>query len=423
MNNMIKRIVALIALSLTFALPVFASGNPIDDSDEYTSHVYFFHSISCPHCKDEMEFLIDLSKEDKYSDVQFLEFEISQNSQNQALFKLVGETLGLDTSGVPMTIIGTEVIVGYMDEDTTGEQIINAIDKILVEDPDVVGAIIKNASTDSEPTDNEIVDNPDGDQAQTEEMNVSVPDSINVPVFGEVKLANLSLPLMSIVLGAVDGFNPCAMWSLVFLISLMIGMKDKKRMWILGSAFLISSAVVYYIFMAAWLNILIFIGFLTAVRIIIGLVAIGGGAYSIHDFYINKNAECKIGDISKKQKIMDRMRDVISRPSFILALIGIIALGIAVNLIELICSAGIPAVFTQVLAMSGISVFGYYGYMLLYILFYILDDLIVFVIAMKTLEITGITAKYTRATRLVGGVIMLIIGILMILKPEFLTFG
>jgi hypothetical protein len=162
---------------------------------------------------------------------------------------------------------------------------------------------------------------------------------------------------------------------------------------------------------------------LLVVRTIIGIVAIGGGAYSIHDFYSNKNAECKVGDIDKKQKIMDRMKEVVRRPSFILALIGLLALAFAVNLVELICSAGIPAVFTQVLTMTGISALGYYGYMFLYILFYMLDDMIVFIVAMKTLEITGATTKYTRMSRLIGGIIMLIIGILMILKPEYLTFG
>jgi len=415
---MFKKIFVLFILSLSLALPVFASGNPVDESDQYSSHVYFFHSSSCPHCKEEMKFLIEISKEEKYQDVQFLEFEITQNQNNAALMKLVGETLDLDTSGVPMTIIGDQVIVGYMSEETTGKQIRQAIDNILDYDPDIVGAIIRAANGETENTDN--ITPVDGVEQND---NQAIPGTITLPVFGDVQTANLSLPLISIVLGAVDGFNPCAMWTLVFLISLLIGMKDKKRMWILGSAFLIASAAVYYIFMAAWLNILIFIGYLLVVRTIIGIVAIGGGAYSIHDFYSNKNAECKVGDIDKKQKIMDRMKEVVRRPSFILALIGLLALAFAVNLVELICSAGIPAVFTQVLTMTGISALGYYGYMFLYILFYMLDDMIVFIVAMKTLEITGATTKYTRMSRLIGGIIMLIIGILMILKPEYLTFG
>jgi thiol-disulfide isomerase/thioredoxin len=415
---MFKKIFALFILSLSLALPVFASGNPVDESDQYSSHVYFFHSSSCPHCKEEMKFLIEISKEEKYQDVQFLEFEITQNQDNASLMKLVGETLDLDTSGVPMTIIGDQVIVGYLSEETTGKQIRQAIDDILDYDPDIVGAIIRASNGETEN-----IDNIAPDDTVEQNYNQTIPETITLPVFGDVQTANLSLPLISIVLGAVDGFNPCAMWTLVFLISLLIGMKDKKRMWILGSAFLIASATVYYIFMAAWLNILIFIGYLIVVRIIIGIVAIGGGSYSIHDFYSNKNAECKVGDIDKKQKIMDRMREVVRRPSFILAFIGIIALAFAVNLVELICSAGIPAVFTQVLTMTGISTLGYYGYMFLYILFYMLDDMIIFIIAMKTLEITGATTKYTRMSRLIGGIIMLIIGILMILKPEYLTFG
>ncbi|MBU4314913.1 hypothetical protein KJ673_00740, partial [Patescibacteria group bacterium] len=155
----------------------------------------------------------------------------------------------------------------------------------------------------------------------------------------------------------------------------------------------------------------------------IGLVAIGGGAYSIHDFYTNKDAECKVGDLDQKQKTMAKMRDVLSRPSFIMALLGMVVLAVAVNLVELICSAGIPAVYSQILNMSGISVIGRYLYMLLYIFFYMFDDMVVFIVAMTTLHISGVTTKYSRATRLIGGLIMLIIGILMILKPELLTFA
>lgn len=414
---MLKRCINIFLLGILMTVPALALAeqqNPLEESEQYSGHAYFFHSESCPHCKEEMEFLIELSKQPEYLDVQFLEFEITQIPENRALLQEIGRVLDLDVGSVPMTFIGNDVIVGFGSEETTGVQIQRAIDQIIEEgDADLIGLIIAGEAIDA----SAIM------KGNNEQEDGAMPESVHVPLIGEVKTANLSLPILSIFLGFVDGFNPCAMWILVFLISLMLGMKDRKRMWILGTTFIIASGAIYYVFMAAWLNVLMFIGFLFAVRLIIGLVAIGGGAYSIHDFYTNKDATCKVGDLEEKQKTMQKMRDVVKRPSFLAAFFGMIALALAVNLVELICSAGIPAVFTQILNMSDISIFVRYAYMMLYILFYMIDDIAVFVVAMVTLEITGATAKYTRATRLIGGIIMVLIGILMILKPELLTFA
>jgi len=417
---MIKKILLALLLSLSLALPVFAeTSNPIDESGQYSGHLYIFHSETCPHCKEELAFLVKISKEEAYQDVQFLEFEITQHPENSALLQEVGRVMDADTSGVPFTVIGNQIITGYLNDDTTGQQIRNALDKIIKDgDSDIVGSIIKAIEIDS-PT---VEDQQSNEQIDNAAIAL-IPETLTLPVFGTIETANVSLPILSTMLGLIDGFNPCAMWTLVFLITLLFGMKDKRRMWILGGTFIIASGVVYYIFMAAWLNILIFLGFLFAVRLIIGLVAIGGGAYSIHDFYTNKDAECKVGDLDEKQKTMTKMRNILSRPSFIMAFLGMVVLAAAVNLVELICSAGIPAVYTQILTMSGISAIGQYLHMLWYIFFYMFDDIVVFIIAMLTLQITGMTTKYTRATRLIGGIIMLIIGVLMILKPEWLTFG
>jgi len=416
---MIKKLLAALVLSFTLISPVFAQeAVVIDEPDQYDAHLYIFHSESCLHCITELEFLVKLSKEEAYLNVEFLEFEITKSDENLDLFREVGAALDVDISGVPFTIVGAEIISGYSTDETTGVQIRNAIDNAIENgDPDLVGLIISGEGIDTTPIEEEIIDEEVVGASQT------IPESISVPFFGEVSTSNLSLPALSVLLGFIDGFNPCAMWVLVFLISLMIGMKDRKRMWILGTTFIIASGVVYYIFMAAWLNILLFIGFLFAVRLIIGLVAIGGGAYSIHDYYTNKDAECKVGDLDKKKKTMDKMRAVMSKPSFLAAFFGIIALAAAVNMVELVCSAGIPAVFAQILNMADISAIGRYAYMGLYILLYMIDDIVVFAVAMFTLQITGATAKYTRATRLIGGILMLIIGILMILKPGWLAFG
>jgi ABC-type protease/lipase transport system fused ATPase/permease subunit len=125
----------------------------------------------------------------------------------------------------------------------------------------------------------------------------------------------------------------------------------------------------------------------------------------------------------KKQKIFDKLKNIAKQNNLWLALGGIIILAFAVNLVELVCSAGLPAVFTQVLAMNSLPKFAYYLYILLYIFFFMIDDLIVFFIAMFTLKMTGITNKYARYSSFIGGLLMVIIGILLVFKPEWLMFG
>lgn len=368
---------------------VFASENEVN--------IYFFWGKGCPHCKKEKLFLEKL--EQKYPEVKIYDFEVWYNSKNRKLLIEVGKKLNANVSGVPFTVVGEEYFIGWYNEESTGAAIEDAVQTALrVGCRDIV------------------------EECKKEIEKSPIPEKIRVPFFGEIETKNISLPLLSVILGGLDGFNPCAMWILLFLISLLLGMKDQKRMWILGSAFIIASAVVYFLFMAAWLNFLLFVGFIIWVRIIIGLVALGSGIYNLKEFLFYKPG-CPIIKEEKRKKILDKLKAITLKQQFWLALAGIIILAAAVNLVELICSAGLPVVFTQILALSNLANWQYYLYMLIYIFFFMLDDLIVFFAAMITLQITGITTKYTRLSHLIGGILMAIIGILLILKPEWLMFG
>lgn len=248
-------------------------------------------------------------------------------------------------------------------------------------------------------------------------------ESLTLPIIGTIQIANLSLPLLSVVIGLLDGFNPCAMWTLFFLISLLLSMKDKRRMWILGTVFIITSAFVYFLFLSAWLNFFLILGFLFWIRIIVGLVALGAGIYNLRDYYVNREGACKVTGSEKRRKTFDKLKSITHERSFILALGGIILLALAVNLIELVCSAGLPAIYTQILSLNTLSAWQYYSYILIYIFFFMLDDLFVFAVAMITLHAVGIQSKYARFSRLIGGILMLIIGVLLLFKPELLMFG
>jgi len=224
-------------------------------------------------------------------------------------------------------------------------------------------------------------------------------------------------------MGFLDGFNPCAMWALVFLIGLLLGVRDRARMWLFGLTFIAASALVYFLFMAAWLNVILFFGMLVWVRVTIGVVALGGGVFSVRDSLENPEISCTISGDVHRRKFRARLRNVVRQHNLALALGGIVLLAFMVNLVEIVCSAGFPAIYTQVLSLNALPVWKYYAFILLYILFFMLDDMVVFAAAMITLEVTGATTRYVRWTRLVGGILMLIVGVLLIFRPQWLMFG
>jgi hypothetical protein len=200
-------------------------------------------------------------------------------------------------------------------------------------------------------------------------------------------------------------------------------MENRVKMWILGTTFIVTSGLIYFLFLAAWLNFFLFVGYIFWVRAMIGFLALGVGAYYLHDYRKNREGACKVTGGEKKKKVFERIKEVVQTKNFAFAMVGIMILAIAVNMVELVCSAGLPAVYTQVLSLSGFPVWQYYLYLIFYILIFMLDDLVVFGIAMITLRSIGLSGKYARLSHLIGGIIMLIIGILLLFKPEWLMFG
>ena len=349
--------------------------------------VYLFYGETCPHCANEKKMFAEYMKEN--DDINLHLYEVYYSRENQKLMQKMADDLGINVSGVPFTIIGDKHFIGYS-ESYTKDKIIKTIKEE------------KKANN------------------QNDETNENI---INLPIIGELDTNNLSLPVITIIFGILDGFNPCAMWVLLFLISILIGMENKRRRIILGSTFILTSTIMYFLFMVAWLNFALFIGATLWIKILVGLVGIGGGIYSLTNGIKRQDDGCEIVDDKKRNNMFTKIKEATAKKSFLLAMIGIIALAISVNFIELLCSAGLPVIYTQILALNNVSTIDYYLFIMLYMLFFMLDDLIVFIIAMTTLKMTGISTKYSKMTKIIGGILMLIIGLLLIFKPELLTFS
>lgn len=403
-----SRAVRRVAAALFLALLAFAAAADAPARVD----VYLFWADGCPHCEREIAFLKHAESGDERLRVHYL--EVTRDAANRAAFVAVAEQLALTDLSVPLTFVGDAHMVGYDRDATTGAELKRLIDQCAARGcTDAVGPVLQRfARRDGAAP-------PVGPGAR----HAAIPQELSFPFVGTVRTADLSLPVLTVALAALDGFNPCAMWVLVFLIGLLLNLQDRLRMWTLGIAFIATSALVYFLFMAAWLNFLLFIGTVLWVRGAVGLVALAGGYYYLRQYFENPAAACEVTAPQARQRVFASLRRLASESRFWIALLGIVALAFAVNLVELVCSAGIPAVYTQVLSLSEIPRWQYTAYLALYILVFMLDDLFVFVVAMKTLQISGVTTRYTRFSHLAGGVVLLAIGALLLLRPQWLMFG
>lgn len=400
----VRQILILLIFSVFLLMPfsINAKGRQVN--------VYMFYGKTCPHCEEATEYLNSIK--DKYN-LKLYRYEVWYDEDNQKLMKDVADFMDINVTGVPFTIINNKAIFGYakgVTDETYRYNIKEAskdsfVDKVGVK----IGVVDK-----SELKRDKNINNKNKQSYK-----------IKVPILGVIDLKKLSLPILSILIGIIDGFNPCAMWVLLFLISTLIGMKDKKRLWILGSVFLVSSSLIYLAFMVSWLKFTEMIGMVSVVRGIIAIVALIGGTINLYSFIdsIGKDDGCKVVDAKKRKKVFGKIKAFTHKKSFLLAIGGTILLAVSVNLIELACSAGLPVIFTQVLSMNDLSSVEYWLYIIIYIICFMLDDFIIFFASIKTFEVTGITTKYSKYSHLVGGIIMFIMGILLIVKPEWLMFN
>jgi glutaredoxin len=390
-------------------------GSPVAGSEPVT--VSLFWTETCPHCAKARKFLDALSRSTAGVVVQA--FELSNDERYERAFGALSKHFGIDPPAVPLIVIGDGVVVGYDEDSTTGAEIEAAIaacrSRACV---DIAGAYVRGGR----PLD-ATHGATDGTGSAARVRSPSRPATVTIPGIGQIETRSLSLPVLTLVLGAIDGFNPCAMWVLVFLIGLLVGMQDPFRMWSYGAIFLLTSAAVYFAFLAAWLNIFLIIGSLPWIRTGIGIFALGVGGYYLWQFVTNPEAACPVTSPGERQYTMTRLKAIVGERSFLLAAGGLVVLAVGVNMIELLCSAGIPAVYTQVLALSDLSTIEYYAYLTLYIAVFLLDDVIVFVTAMVSLRAAGLAASYARYSHMIGGVVLGAIGLLLLFKPAWLAFA
>lgn len=369
----LKLIAMFLLLLLIPWIAVAETMSPVADQNV----LEVFVRDGCPHCAEAKEFLKILER--KQMGLRIIFRPVDQDVTARDDLMRHSRNAGIWPPGVPTFVFKDRVLVGFENAERTGPKLAALMDQRM------------------EPSGN-----------------------VDAGVFGTLSVSRLGLPVFTLALGLLDGFNPCAMWVLLFLLSLLVHLHDRKRMALVAGTFVLISGVVYYTFMAAWLNVFLLIGMSASLLWALGGVALIIGALNIKDFLTRKSSFSLSIPASAKPGLYARMRKILRENSLPATLAGVAALAVIVNFIELLCTAGLPAIYTAVLTQQELSPFAHYAYLGLYIIGYIADDTLMVTSAVVALSSRKLSEHAGRWLKLLSGLVMLVLGGTMILRPDWL---
>ena len=363
--------------------------------------IHYFRAEGCPHCEDAGAFFARLAAEEPRVVVR--DYEVSRDPENRALFQAALDALKVEEGGVPFIFVGDRALLGYHTDATTGAEIRRQVARCLAAPcPDALEAIRAGRAPAVQPRE-------------------AGADRLRLPFVGEVDAAALSLPLLTVAVAALDAFNPCAFFVLLFLLSMMAHQKSRARMLTVGGIFVLFSGLMYFAFMAAWLNLFQLLGQLAWVTLAAGVLAVVVGALNVKDFFLfGRGVSLSIPE-SKKPDLFRRARAILAAEHLPAMLAATVFLAVAANFYELLCTAGFPMVYTRVLTLGEPSPAVRYLYLAFYNLIYVLPLAAIVVVFARTLGARKLGEREGRLLKLLSGTMMLELGVLLLFAPEWLS--
>jgi len=396
-----KIIFAGLALLLVIAAPcqpADTQGNPwtnIDAQGEARIQLYFFWSTHCPHCTRALPFVTGLAQRYPWLELQAL--EVNADGAHARRYRELAATLGQQASSVPGFLFCGTMTTGFDTDATTGaalEQSLRSCYQLVLTNSLAGWQIYARMQHDS---------------------------PVHLPVFGDLDLRTLSLPAFTLVLAGLDSFNPCAFFVLLFLLSLLVHARSRGRMLLIGGTFVFFSGLVYFLFMAAWLNLFLVAGELAWVTTLAGLLAVVIALINIKDFFwLHRGVSLSIPERARP-RLYQRIRGLLYSGRLPVLLLGTVALALAANSYELLCTAGFPMVYTRLLTINELAPSAYYGYLLLYNVIYIIPLLLIVGIFSFTLGARRLSERSGRLLKLLAGLMMLEMGLVLVLTPSLLN--
>jgi hypothetical protein len=420
----------ILFVSVAFAGPTHAQPNEaapgypwydVDAKKNVTVNMYLFWSSTCPHCPPALEFVRDLQK--RHSWVKVKTFEISGDADNRALYWKMAGNLGKPIGPTPVFVYCRHMNNGYFSYELSGkiieadmvrwhDHLTKHYQKQKSKSPLAMSAwpLLFGIVFDDPPPPPDLP--PDLPPAG---------ETISAPVWGEVEVESLSLPAFTVVIAGCDAFNPCAFFVLLLLLSLMVHHHSRLRMAFIGGVFVLASGVMYFLFMAAWLNFFVLVGHMRMITIVAGALAVIAALINIKDFFWFKHGPSLSIPEDARPSLLRRMNHLLvtSRPIALVS--GTVALAFAANLYELLCTAGFPMVYTRVLTLRELPPATYYAYLAAYNAIYILPMALIVAGFVWTLGSYKLSEYQGRVLKLLSGLMMLGLGIVIMFWPEWLT--
>ena len=351
----------------------------------------------CPHCAQAEKFLEGLARE--RPDVSVVIRDVLKDPAALERLKEIAALKDASNARVPAFFVGGQLIFGFSAEAATDKLIRGALQGQAVQHAAGAAGNLSCAAQEDSSCRQE--------EASAFELNF----------FGtRISVDDVGLPAFTFTMGLLDGLNPCSMWVLILMISLLATLNDRKRMLAIAGVFVLVQGIAYFVFMAAWLNLFLLIGLSRVSQLAVAAIAIAAGAINLKDFWApGSGFSLSISDKSKPG-IYARMRAILHAESLPAAIVGVIILGLLVQVVEFLCTSGFPALFTRILTLRQLDTPSYYAYLLLYNLAYMLDDIIVLAIGVTTLSHRRLQDREGRWLKLISGVVMVALGIYLIVS-------
>ncbi len=369
---------------------------------EVTADIEVFVRTGCPHCAKAESFLHKLQQEQPT--LKIIIRDVSKDTTALDDLQKLAKSQGIRVVRVPAFQISGQLLIGYTDETSSGQ---------LIRD------VLAQTSTIAKTRDSAGSCEAD-EQALSCEANppskAAPPQTFAVNFLGhKLTLEDVGLPLFTVAMGLLDGFNPCSLWVLLLMIALLAPMNNRPRMLAIAGTFVIVEGIAYFVFMAAWLNLFLLIGLSRILEIIIALIALIAGMINLKDFWrFGWGVSLSIPDAAKPA-IYERIRNILQAKNMTAAIIGAVILAVLVQVVEFMCTSGFPALYTRILTLRQLDTISYYGYLLLYNLAYMFDDLIILSIGVITLSQHRLQEKEGRWLKLISGLTMVGLGIYLLI--------
>ncbi|EKE21179.1 MAG: hypothetical protein ACD_7C00317G0001 [uncultured bacterium] len=372
-----------------------------NNADKY---IFVFVREGCSACAREEAFLKNIK--DKNIKITLLDIDKKDNYDN---FSKIIEKNKL-SKVTPITLAGGEVLVGFDSAELTGKKILNLADENY---KDVSNYLQEQLLTENN---TQGVCQLSGESACSQgEIKKDTLEKVKVPFVGVIEIKDFSLFSLAALLGFIDGFNPCAMWVLVAFLIALSQVGNQFKMIVVAGLFIVAESIMYFMILNVWYKTWDFIKLDWLMLPLVGLLSLGGGIYFLYKFRKNKGQlVCDVTSIEHQRKTTSRIKDIATRPLNIIGALVIIGLAFSVNIIEFACSVGLAQSFTKILELNNLSFWTQQWYTGIYTLFYMVDDFIVFGLAIFGYrKFYQFGAKYSNLALLIGGIVLIILGILM----------